>query len=67
LQPDYDPDLVGYGGIVSSLSVEVGPIKESRAFDTKLGIGFFPDIPQIRRMLSKAGILMAGGGRTILR
>lgn len=67
LQPDYDPELVGNGGIVVSVSEEIGPIKESRTFDTKLGIGFFPDIPQIRRMLAKAGILNAGGGRTIIR
>lgn len=66
LQPDYDPDLVGNGGIVQSISDEVGPLKTSRTFDTKLGIGFFPDIPQIRRMLSKAGVLQAGGGRTII-
>lgn len=67
LQPDYDSDFVGNGGIVTSFSNEVGPIRESRTFDTKLGIGFFPDIPQIRRMLSKAGILLAGGGRTLIR
>ncbi len=67
LQPDYDPDLVGNGGIVQSLSTEVGPIKESRTFDTKLGIGFFPDFPQIKRMLSRAGVLMSGTGRTITR
>lgn len=66
LQPDYDPDIVGNGGIIQSISDEVGPLKTSRTFDTKLGIGFFPDIPQIRRMLSKAGILQAGGGRTII-
>lgn len=67
LQPDYDPEIVANGGVVESTSTEVGPIKESRTFDTKLGLGFFPDIPQIRRMLSKAGVLRAGGGRTILR
>lgn len=67
LQPDYDPELVGNGGIVMSISEEVGPLKESRTFDTKLGIGFFPDIPQIRRMLGKAGVLNAGGGRTVIR
>lgn len=67
LQPDYDPDLVGNGGIVSQISEGIGPLHESRTFDTKLGIGFFPDIPQIRRMLSKAGILATGGGRTVTR
>lgn len=67
LQPDYDSDLVAAGGIVTSFMNQIGPIQESKTFDTKLGIGFFPDIPQIRRMLSKAGILAAGGGRTIVR
>ncbi len=67
LQPDYDPDLVGAGGIIASVTDKVGPIEESRTFDTKLGIGFFPDFPKIKRMLSKAGVLLAGGGRTITR
>lgn len=67
LQPDFDTDIVSNGGVIQSFSNEVGPIKESKTFDTKLGLGFFPDIPQIRRMLSKAGVLRAGGGRTITR
>lgn len=67
LQPDYDPDIVASGGVVQSISEEVGPIKESRTFDTKLGLGFFPAIPQITRMLGKAGVLASGGGRTIVR
>lgn len=67
LQPDYDSDIVGAGGVVVSAMDKVGPLETSRTFDTKLGIGFFPDIPQIRRMLSKAGILAAGGGRTVVR
>lgn len=67
LQPDFDSDLVSNGGVVQSISEDVGPIKLSRTFDTKLGLGFFPDIPQIRRMLSKAGVLISGTGRTILR
>lgn len=67
LQPDYDPNLVSNGGIVSSYTDKVGPLEEARTYDTKLGIGFFPDIPQIRRMLSKAGVLLAGGGRTVIR
>lgn len=67
LQPDYDSDVIANGAVVTSLSDEVGPLKTSRTFDTKLGLGFFPDIPQIRRMLSKAGVLRAGGGRTITR
>lgn len=67
LQPDYDPDITAAGGILSSFTNKVGPIEESKTFDTKLGIGFFPDIPQIKRMLSKSGILLAGGGRTVIR
>lgn len=67
LQPDYDSEVVTPGGIVLSAMDEIGPIKTSRTYDTKLGVGFFPEIPQIRRMLSKAGILLAGGGRTIIR
>lgn len=67
LQPDYDPDVVSAGGILASHSVTVGPISESKTYDTKAGLGFFASFPQIDRMLSKAGLLMAGGGRTILR
>lgn len=67
LQPDYDSEVIANGAVVTSMSDEVGPLKTSRTFDTKLGLGFFPDIPQIRRMLSKAGILLAGGGRTVIR
>lgn len=67
LQPDYDPDFVGNGGVFSSFTNEIGPIRESKAIDTQQGIGFFPDIPQIRRMLSKAGVLLAGGGRSLIR
>lgn len=67
LQPDFDPDIAGGGGVIQSFTNKIGPIEESKTFDTKLGIGFFPDFPQIKRMLSKAGILAAGGGRTIIR
>jgi hypothetical protein len=67
LQPDYDGDLINNGGVVQAISEEVGPIKTSRTFDTRLGLGFFPSFPHIDRMLAKAGILMAGGGRTVLR
>ena len=66
LQPDYDPTIVTAGGVVSSLSVEVGPIRKTTSYDTKLGLSFFPDIPHIRRMLSQAGLLKAGGGRSII-
>lgn len=67
LQPDYDPAFVGAGGIYSSVSKEVGPIKKTVTIDTKLGIGFFPDFPHITRMLNRAGLLLAGGGRSIVR
>lgn len=67
LQPDYDPALVGAGGVVSSITEDVGPIKSSRTYDTKLGIGFFAPFPQVDRMLSKAGLTLAGTGRTLIR
>lgn len=67
LQPDYDPSIVGNGGIFQSATDRIGPLETVRTYDTKLGIGFFPDIPKVRRMLSKAGILASGGGRTIMR
>jgi hypothetical protein len=67
LQPDYDPALVGAGGIMESHTVQVGPIRETNTYDTKLGIGFFAPFPQVDRMLSKAGLLLAGTGRTIIR
>jgi DnaT-like ssDNA binding protein len=66
LQPDYDPNLVSAGGVLASSSKEVGPIKVSKTYDTKLGLSFFPSIPQINRMLSSAGILVSGGGRTVI-
>lgn len=66
LQPDYDPTVVTAGGVLSSYTNEVGPIRETKAYDTKLGLGFFPDIPQVRRILSSAGLLSAGGGRSIV-
>ena len=45
LQPDYDPTIVTAGGVVQSLSVEVGPIRKTTTYDTKLGLSFFPSIP----------------------
>lgn len=67
LQPDYDPGIFAAGGVVLSDSEQVGPIKTSKTYDTKLGIGFFAPFPQVDRMLSKAGLLLAGGGRTVIR
>lgn len=67
LQPDYDPNIVTAGGVLGTLSEEVGPIKITSTYDTKLGLGFFPDFPQVTRMLQKAGLIIAGGGRRIIR
>lgn len=67
LQPDYDPNVVAGGAIVAAYSVEVGPIKESTTYDTKLGLGFFASFPMVDRMLARAGLLVAGGGRQVIR
>lgn len=67
LQPDYDPTIVTAGGVVQSLSVEVGPIRKTTTYDTKLGLSFFPSIPHIDRLLRNAGLLLGGGGRSIIR
>jgi hypothetical protein len=67
LQPDYDSNVIAGGAVVASYSTEVGPIKETTSFDTKLGLGFFASFPQVDRILTRAGLLVAGGGRTIIR
>jgi hypothetical protein len=67
LQPDYDPKIVSNGGVVSSITKKIGPLETTTAFDTKLGLGFFASFPQINRMLSRAGLLRAGGSRTVIR
>ena len=67
LQPDYDPTVVTAGAVVQSLSVEVGPIRKTTTYDTKLGLSFFPSVPHIDRLLKSAGLLVAGGGRSIVR
>jgi hypothetical protein len=67
LQPDYDPNLVGAGGIVSSVTNKIGPLEKVTSYDTKLGIGFFATFPIVDRMLSRAGLLNSGGGRTVMR
>lgn len=67
LQPDYDPNLVGAGGVVSSVTKKVGPLETIVAYDTKVGLGFFASFPQIDRMLARAGLLSSGGGRTVMR
>lgn len=67
LQPDYDPNLVGQGGgVTASVSKEVGPIRVTNTYDTKLGLSFFPDFPKVRRALNQAGILLSGGGRSLI-
>ena len=66
LQPDYDPSLVSAGGVVSSISQEVGPIKVTKSYNTTLGLGFFATFPQVDRIMRNAGILLAGGGRSII-
>jgi hypothetical protein len=67
LQPDYDTGLVGAGGVVSSITKKVGPLETVTAYDTKFGLGFFASFPIVDRMLSKAGLLSAGGSRTVIR
>ena len=67
LQPDYDPNVAAGGGVVQSRTEDVGPIRTSTTYDTKFGLSFFPDFPIVRRMLSSAGLLVASGGRTIIR
>ena len=67
LQPDYDPAVVTAGAVVASIRQTVGPITKEVTYDTKLGLSFFPTIPHIDRMLRNAGILVAGGGRSIIR
>lgn len=66
LQPDYDPSIVSNGGVVSSYTKEVGPIRVTKTFDTKLGLGFFATFPAVDRILRSAGLLLFGGGRSII-
>lgn len=67
LQPDYDPGIVAAGGVVSSITKKVGPLETVTSFDTKMALGFFASFPIVDRMLSKAGLLSASGGRTVIR
>jgi hypothetical protein len=67
LQPDYDPGLVGAGGIVQSVTKKIGPLETAITYDTKSGLGFFASFPQIDRMLSRGGLLKASGGRSVIR
>lgn len=67
LQPDYDPNITFNGGVASQVTKKIGPLETSITYDTKMGLGFFASFPQIDRMLSRAGLLFAGGGRTTIR
>ena len=67
LQPDYDTNLVSAGGVVSSISQEVGPIKVTKSYNIPIGLGFFASFPQVDRIVRSAGLLAAGGGRSIIR
>ncbi len=67
LQPDYDSNVVRQGAVVSSLTEDVGPIRTTVTYDTKLGVGFFAPFPQVDRILARAGLLVAGGRRSVLR
>lgn len=67
LQPDYDPTIVRQGAVIESITENIGPIQTTTAYDTKFGLGFFPDFPQVRRILSSSGLLVAGGGRSVIR
>jgi len=66
LQPDYDPSIVSNGGVLSSVSQEVGPIKVTKSYNVAIGLGFFASFPQVDRILRSAGLLVAGGGRSII-
>lgn len=67
LQPDYDPNLVGAGGVVSSIMEKVGPLETQTTYDTKLGLGFFASFPVVDRLLKSGGVLSSGGGRKLIR
>jgi hypothetical protein len=66
LQPDYDSSIVSNGGVVSSISQEVGPIKTTKSYNIPIGLGFFASFPQVDRIVRSAGLLIAGGGRSII-
>lgn len=68
LQPDYDlTNGLGGGQVASTITEEIGPLKTTTVYDTKFGLGFFPDFPHVTRILSRPGLLVAGGGRSIIR
>jgi hypothetical protein len=65
LQPDYDPNIVGNGGVISTATQKVGPLETTTSYDTKFGLGFFATFPIVDRLLKP--LLHAGGNRTVLR
>lgn len=67
LQPDFDPNLGGQGGVVQNVIKRVGPLETRTEYDTKFGLGFFASFPIVDRMLQQAGLLNKGGMRSILR
>jgi hypothetical protein len=68
LQPDFDAGVFGAAGAIPSETTStVGPITTRTTWDTKFGSGFFPPIPIIDRILKSSGVLVASGGRSILR
>ena len=67
LQSDYDPTVVTQGAVYQSFTNEIGPLKQTKAMDARLGLGFFPSFPQVDRILRNAGLLVAAGGHRIIR
>jgi hypothetical protein len=67
LQPDYDPNVVANGAVIETVTENVGPIQTTTTYDTKFGLGFFPDFPQVKRILQTAGLLVSSGGRMVMR
>jgi hypothetical protein len=67
LQPDYDPSIQVAGGLIESVSTTVGPINTRTEYDVSRGTGFFAEFPIVKRLLTSGGVLLANGGRTLIR
>jgi len=65
LQPDYDPNIVSAGGVLSSVTKKVGPLETVNTYDTKFGLGFFATFPIVDRLVAQ--LRNAGGNRTVVR
>lgn len=65
LQPDYDPAIVGNGGVLSSVTKKVGPLETVNTYDTKFGLGFFATFPIVDRLVKQ--LLNSGGSRRVIR